>query len=121
MEVGASVWLRDSIEAWVSGKITSKTESKGIHQISIVKDTTKEEVRFELKADVQENDDFKLMNHVDESESNDLITLPYLNEPSIVYCLQKRYKDNNIYTYTGPILIALNPFKVVEIYDQVVF
>lgn len=41
----------------------------------------------------------------------DLITLTHLHEPSVVNCLRKRYEKNVIYTSTGPILIALNPFK----------
>jgi hypothetical protein len=41
----------------------------------------------------------------------DLITLTHLHEPSVVYCLRRRYEQDVIYTSTGPILIALNPFK----------
>ena len=46
----------------------------------------------------------------------DLINLPYLHEPAILHCLQNRYVGGNIYTNTGPILIALNPFKTVPLY-----
>ena len=42
---------------------------------------------------------------------DDLIILTHLHEPSVVYCLRKRYARDKIYTSTGPILIALNPFK----------
>ena len=42
---------------------------------------------------------------------NDLITLTHLHEPAVVHCLRKRYNKDLIYTNTGPILIALNPFK----------
>lgn len=42
---------------------------------------------------------------------DDLITLTHLHEPSVVYSLRKRYSRDKIYTSTGPILIALNPFK----------
>lgn len=42
---------------------------------------------------------------------NDLIHLTHLHEPAVVYCLKKRYSVDEIYTNTGPILIALNPFK----------
>lgn len=42
---------------------------------------------------------------------DDLITLPHLHEPAVVHCLRKRYERDIIYTNTGPILIALNPFK----------
>jgi hypothetical protein len=50
---------------------------------------------------------------------NDLITLPHLNEPSVVFALQSRYETNNIYTSTGPILLALNPFQSIpSLYNE---
>lgn len=42
---------------------------------------------------------------------DDLITLTHLHEPEVVHCLRKRYTIDKIYTSTGPILLALNPFK----------
>jgi len=45
---------------------------------------------------------------------NDLIHLTHLHEPALVECLQLRYNFDQIYTYTGPILLALNPFKPVQ-------
>jgi hypothetical protein len=51
---------------------------------------------------------------------DDLITLTHLHEPSVVYCLRKRYEQDQVYTATGPILIALNPFKALPgLYDDV--
>lgn len=41
----------------------------------------------------------------------DLIHLTHLHEPAVVYCLRYRYFLDEIYTATGPILLALNPFK----------
>lgn len=49
---------------------------------------------------------------------NDLITLTHLHEPAVVHCLQKRYEKDEIYTATGPILIALNPFKKCPMYSD---
>jgi len=42
---------------------------------------------------------------------DDLIHMTHLHEPAIVECLRLRYQQNLIYTCTGPILLALNPFK----------
>ena len=42
---------------------------------------------------------------------DDLISLTHLHEPAVVYCLRQRYGYDKIYTATGPILLALNPFK----------
>ena len=49
---------------------------------------------------------------------NDLITLTHLHEPAVVHCLRKRYESDEIYTSTGPILIALNPFKKCAMYSD---
>ncbi|XP_020223619.1 myosin-2 isoform X2 [Cajanus cajan] len=48
----------------------------------------------------------------------DLIQLSYLNEPSVLHNLQSRYSQDMIYSKAGPILIALNPFKDVQIYGN---
>jgi myosin-5 len=42
---------------------------------------------------------------------DDLIELTHLHEPAILHALRLRYDSNIIYTSTGPILIAVNPFK----------
>jgi myosin-5 len=42
---------------------------------------------------------------------NDLIGLTHLHEPAILHALRLRYDSDIIYTSTGPILIAVNPFK----------
>jgi myosin-5 len=39
-----------------------------------------------------------------------MTTLNYLNEPSVLWNLKVRYQQDDIYTYTGSILIAVNPF-----------
>ncbi|XP_027929461.1 myosin-2-like isoform X2 [Vigna unguiculata] len=48
----------------------------------------------------------------------DLIQLSYLNEPSVLHNLHSRYAQDMIYSKAGPILIALNPFKKVEVYGN---
>ena len=60
----------------------------------------------------------KLRNADASSDVEDLISLPYLHEPAILYCLERRYNEGLIYTCTGPILIALNPFKRLALYTQ---
>lgn len=45
---------------------------------------------------------------------DDLISLPHLHEPAILHSLRLRYEEDVIYTATGPILIAVNPFKGME-------
>ncbi|XP_059070090.1 myosin-17-like [Cryptomeria japonica] len=45
--------------------------------------------------------------------------LAYLNEPEVLQNLASRYKLDEIYTYVGSILIAINPFKrLPHLYDS---
>ncbi len=41
----------------------------------------------------------------------DLVEMTHLHEPAIVHALRARYRKNIIYTNTGAIVLALNPFK----------
>lgn len=40
-----------------------------------------------------------------------MTNLAFLNEPGVLWNLKQRYVASNIYTYTGSILIAVNPFR----------
>jgi myosin-5 len=43
--------------------------------------------------------------------ADDMTTLSYLHEPGVLHNLSLRYSLDEIYTYTGSILIAVNPFR----------
>ncbi|KXS10692.1 myosin [Gonapodya prolifera JEL478] len=47
-----------------------------------------------------------------------MVTLSDLNESSLFHNLSLRYKRGDIYTYTGNILVALNPYRALPIYDM---
>ena len=44
------------------------------------------------------------------SSVDDLTQLKQLNETTMVECLGERYASGSIYTFTGPVLLAVNPF-----------
>ncbi|ONH93353.1 hypothetical protein PRUPE_8G228100 [Prunus persica] len=51
---------------------------------------------------------------------DDMTKLSYLHEPGVLCNLATRYESNEIYTYTGNILIAINPFQSLShLYDTV--
>jgi myosin heavy subunit len=55
----------------------------------------------------------------DEIDCKDnLIDIPHLNEPSVLNAVNLRFNINNIYTYTGKILISVNPFKDFALYSD---
>ncbi|KAM4603098.1 unconventional myosin-IXAa isoform 2-T2 [Polymixia lowei] len=47
----------------------------------------------------------------------DLCRLPELNERSLLDNLRSRFRQEKIYTYVGTILIVINPFKFLPIYN----
>uniref|UniRef100_A0A4W4FER7 Myosin IXB n=1 Tax=Electrophorus electricus TaxID=8005 RepID=A0A4W4FER7_ELEEL len=47
----------------------------------------------------------------------DLCNLPTLTEDTILENLRRRFKKKKIYTYAGSILVAINPFKFLPIYN----
>ncbi|KAM3194099.1 hypothetical protein ACQJBY_063526 [Aegilops geniculata] len=50
---------------------------------------------------------------------DDMTKLSYLHEPGVLQNLATRYELNEIYTYTGNILIAVNPFQRLQhLYDS---
>jgi len=53
-----------------------------------------------------------------DDDINNLIDLIHLNEPSILYSSLVRYGLDKIYTFTGKILLAINPFKILPIYNN---
>lgn len=56
----------------------------------------------------------------DEIDCKDnLIDIPHLNEPSVLNAINLRFNMNKIYTYTGKILISVNPFKDFGLYSDI--
>uniref|UniRef100_A0A8B9VNN5 non-specific serine/threonine protein kinase n=1 Tax=Anas zonorhyncha TaxID=75864 RepID=A0A8B9VNN5_9AVES len=53
-----------------------------------------------------------------QEEVDDLATLEVLDENTVTEQLQKGYAKDQIYTYVGDILIAVNPFRNVDIYSS---
>ncbi|XP_074089162.1 unconventional myosin-IXa isoform X2 [Macrotis lagotis] len=52
-----------------------------------------------------------------QKDYDDLCNLPILNEKTLLENLRNRFKKGKIYTYVGNILIAINPFKFLPIYN----
>ncbi|PAA88820.1 hypothetical protein BOX15_Mlig024707g2, partial [Macrostomum lignano] len=56
--------------------------------------------------------------NVKQNGVDDMVLIPRINEAAITDNLKIRFLNNAIYTYIGPVLIAVNPFKDVKIFDD---
>lgn len=48
---------------------------------------------------------------------DNLVTLDEFNQGAIVYQLRERYSKDSIYTWIGNILVSINPYQLLPIYD----
>ncbi|GKB18050.1 IQ motif, EF-hand binding site containing protein [Tanacetum coccineum] len=105
--VGSQVWVEDPSVAWIDGEVLN--------------------IKGE-EAEIQTTDGKKVVENISKIYSkdveapaggvDDMTKLSYLHEPGVLQNLATRYQLNEIYTYTGNILIAVNPFKkLTHLYD----
>jgi myosin IX len=59
----------------------------------------------------------EFLSQPDNREYPDLCQLPDLNESTLLENLRQRFEAGHIYTYVGSILIAVNPFRFLPIYN----
>ncbi|XP_051034128.1 unconventional myosin-IXb isoform X3 [Phodopus roborovskii] len=52
-----------------------------------------------------------------QADFDDLCNLPELTEANLLHNLKLRFMQHKIYTYAGSILVAINPFKFLPIYN----
>jgi hypothetical protein len=88
-------------------------------ELSIEVSVTTDDLKVGQRATIKTKAGAVLMGNDFDKPPSDLITLTHLHEPAVVYSLQKRYESDIIYTSTGPMLLALNPFKPLPgLYDD---
>ncbi|KAJ9555627.1 hypothetical protein OSB04_010241 [Centaurea solstitialis] len=106
--VGSEVWLEDPEVAWIDADVLEINEPN----IKVKCSNGKE---LEINAsNVYPKDPEFPKNGVD-----DMTKLAYLHEPGVLQNLKSRYCCDEIYTYTGNILIAVNPFKrIPQLYEK---
>ncbi|KAM3301087.1 hypothetical protein P3S67_015587 [Capsicum chacoense] len=106
--VGSHVWVEDPKLAWKDGEVI-KIHGQDVH----VKTSDGKEIVANI-AKVLPKDTEAPPGGVD-----DMTKLSYLHEPGVLQNLATRYELNEIYTYTGNILIAVNPFqRLPHLYDS---
>ncbi|XP_071797205.1 unconventional myosin-XV-like isoform X2 [Asterias amurensis] len=111
MELGTPIWFDSGGEYPLPGRVTETYggEARGV-QVQCVMDGEMYTVcnpgeNIRMRHDALEIQHFE-----------DMIQLRDLHEGSILFNLKTRFDKGLIYTYTGSILVAVNPYKLFDIY-----
>jgi myosin heavy subunit/signal recognition particle receptor subunit beta len=107
---GTLIWVKHEEEVWVQAEVVTHNDKE-----IIIKTAEDPDGRIVLGVNepifLRTDDKFT-------SEGltvlDDLTQLTHLHEPAVLSSLQNRFDVDKIYTFTGPILIALNPFKTIR-------
>ncbi|ONM11765.1 myosin-6 isoform X2 [Zea mays] len=98
--VGSHVWVEDPDEAWMDGLVEQINGDE-----LVVNCTSGKKVTANVSSAYPKDTESP------RGGVEDMTRLAYLHEPGVLQNLKSRFMLNEIYTYTGNILIAVNPFQ----------
>lgn len=130
------VWLKDVENAWVKAYVVDENvvttpaangDAKN-KSVKVVSESTNEESIHLVSIETGDGETVKSRNLFEEDDNIttssmgyetifDLTKLTHLHEAEILEALHARFGKDHIYTMTGPILLAVNPFKTLPIYS----
>jgi myosin-5 len=105
--VDSHVWVEDPERAWIDGVVLNIKGEEAEIKTNDGRDVIANLSRLYPKDTEAPSEGVE-----------DMTRLSYLHEPAVLDNLATRYELNEIYTYTGNILIAVNPFQgLPHLYD----
>ncbi|KAL3620549.1 hypothetical protein CASFOL_035461 [Castilleja foliolosa] len=108
LAVGSLVWVEDHDVAWIDGEV-----------VAVNGDDVKVLCTSGKTVVVKSSNVYPKDAEAPPCGVDDMTKLAYLHEPGVLHNLKSRYDINEIYTYTGNILIAVNPFqRLPHLYDS---
>lgn len=108
MASASLVWVKRGDASWIAGEVVSVDGEK--RRIRLVSGET-----LEFGKDAA---DCLPRNSPGRDTSNNLVLLEHLDEPNLLNAISLRYSQQQIYTRTGHILCAVNPWNAMNIYDK---
>lgn len=102
-DVGSRCWCPDPQAGWIGAEIIEREFKDGKSGVTLRSDNG--QVFF-----CEDENSLEPRNPPVLENTKDLTTLSHLNEPAILNAIRERYKGADIYTYSGIVLIATNPF-----------
>ncbi|VEU19388.1 DEKNAAC100709 [Brettanomyces naardenensis] len=117
-EPGTRCWIPDKDEGWLGVEVKDLSHDNGKYQLRLVSEDGERSVVLEVPSLEEGTEGLPLpRNQIETVE--DLTELSHLNEPSVLNAIRTRYAQLSIYTYSGIVLIAINPFqRNDELYSQ---
>ena len=119
-EVGTRCWYPHKELGWIGAEVIKNEFNDGKYHLELQLEDD-EIVSVDTK-DLNNDKDQSLpllRNPPILEATEDLTSLSYLNEPAVLHAIKQRYSQLNIYTYSGIVLIATNPFdRVDQLYTQ---
>ncbi|ODV64333.1 myosin family protein [Ascoidea rubescens DSM 1968] len=117
-DAGTHCWYPDAQHGWIPVEIVSNEKlPNNKYQIILKNESTSKNLPpilvNSLNDEVEKNLP-SLRNPRILEASEDLTSLSYLNEPAVLHAIKVRYANLNIYTYSGMVLIATNPFEKID-------
>lgn len=128
MEPGALVWCDESSgdQAWIMAEVITRTDDElKVRQTDKPDNVfTRPSIIVDAESGMRKFKGVELSNiklsdeERAEGRDDDLITLTHLHEPAILHAISERFFNGKIYTWTGPVLIAVNPFQRLPLYTN---
>lgn len=97
--IHSKVWVKDEANNWIKGEVVALEGA-----ILVVQADGPSAKQYRVAPDACQ------LQNTEPRGVEDMTTLSYLHEPGVLWNLEARYALDDIYTYTGSILIAVNPF-----------
>ncbi|KNE68519.1 hypothetical protein AMAG_12690 [Allomyces macrogynus ATCC 38327] len=114
---GTSVWVPDDMDGWRAATVHAVIRQSDLVTVKVVDDRGHD--RSVTTALTKSTDDLPPLRNPPMLEGiEDLTNLSYLHEPAVLHNIRVRYAQHQIYTYSGIVLIAMNPFQKVALYTN---
>ena len=121
---GTKAWFPDKENGWISATLAKPVAKSASGELTLeftldASGATKVVTTTEAKlaSPDGENELPPLRNPPLLEATDDLTNLSYLNEPAVLHTILNRYSQRLIYTYSGIVLIAVNPFYALSLYS----
>ncbi|XP_076833549.1 myosin-XVIIIa isoform X4 [Brachyhypopomus gauderio] len=113
-------------QAWYGSEKVWLVHKDGFSLATLMKpeagDVPEGKVKIQLEHDGTvldvEEDDVEKANPPAFDQCEDLATLPYLNESSVIHCLRQRYGGNLVHTHAGASMVLVNPISAPSMYSE---